>query len=260
MRLMTYNILRGGRDGEDDARLAKVCTLIRSVNPDILVLNECNDFERDGFRTHYRVERELGMRGVLAPASTGFHVGLFLRRGQLMETHFLNRELHHAALAATVEHDGVRWVLVAAHLCPFGGDLRLGEVQQLSRFVRGDHVVVLGDLNALSPADAALCQTADWLPRRRVRHQLAASGGKLDTRAVSALEECGLIDVCQQAGAAAPTAQTRLLPGWESYQVRIDYVFGTPAFAQRVTHAARIDGDLADAASDHYPLVVDVDW
>ncbi|HVZ33397.1 MAG TPA: endonuclease/exonuclease/phosphatase family protein, partial [Polyangiaceae bacterium] len=162
---MTYNILRGGRDGDDDTRLGKICALIRSVAPDLLVLNECNDFEREGFRALYEVEREIGMRGVLAPAGSGFHVALFVREAQLIETKLLQREVHHAALAATIELRGRRLVLVGAHLCPFGGELRLGEVQHLARFVRGEEVLLLGDLNSLSPSDTY--QTSNWLPRHR---------------------------------------------------------------------------------------------
>src|SRR6187431_1988858 len=100
---MTYNILRGGKDADSRARLADVCRLIRQVAPDILVLQECNDFERDGMRTFHLVERELGMRGVLSPAHSGFHVALFVRQAHLIETRPLAREMHHAALAAQLE-------------------------------------------------------------------------------------------------------------------------------------------------------------
>jgi len=258
MRLMTYNVLTGGRDATSEARLASLVRVIQGVAPDVLVLNECNGFEQEGCRTLYRLEAELGMRGVLARAESGFHVALFHRRGRLLEARCLSRELHHAVLAARLELDGLVLGVIGAHLCPFGGEARLLEVQHLIRFLRDEHVFVLGDMNALSPHDAARHEPGRWLPRRRARHVIAESGGRLDTRAISALEGAELVDVFRRAGNDAPTCLTRLGAEWQDYQVRIDYVFGTPAAAARVTRAERVDGDLVEAASDHYPLFVDV--
>jgi exodeoxyribonuclease III len=258
VRLMTYNVLTGGRDDGNDARLGPICETIQSVAPDILILNECNGFEQDGFRTLYRLEAELGMRGVLAPAHSGFHGALFVRRGRLLETRLSSREVHHAVISATLEIDGTVLRVIGAHLNPFGGDARLLEVQHLIRFLREEHVFVLGDLNALSPHDVAGYQPGRWLPRRRARHVLAESGGRLDTRAISALEDAELVDIFRSRGAAEPTALTRLGAEFEDYQVRIDYVFATPRAAERVTHAERVSGARVESASDHYPLFVDV--
>jgi exodeoxyribonuclease-3 len=259
---MTYNILTGGRDPLSESRLEKACQVIRSVQPDVLVLNECNDFERYGFRTVFRLEQELGMRGILATASTGFHVALFTRVGRLVQTELLDTQMHHAAVVATLEIHGQRVLVIGAHLCPFGGETRVAEIQHLLRFVGKEHVFLLGDLNAVSPHDSLRYHTADWLPRRRARHQLAGGGGALDTRAIATLEDCELVDTFRaRFGDAAPaTCSTRLKSGWENYQVRIDYVFSSAAAAQRVIRCERVDGVLADEASDHYPLFVDADF
>ncbi len=255
---MTYNVLTGGRDGANDTRLGAIAQVIAGVSPDILVLNECNGFEAEGYRTLYRLEAELGMRGVLAQAHSGFHVALFLRRGRLLETRCLSREVHHAVLAARIEVDGRVLGVVGAHLCPFGGEARLLEVQHLIRFLRDDHVLVLGDLNSLSPHDVSRYQPGRWLPRRRSRHTLAESGGQLDTRVISALEGAELTDVLRARGNTEATCLTRLGADAQDYQVRIDYVFATAAAAARVTRAERVDGPLVESASDHYPLFVDL--
>lgn len=257
MRLMTYNVLTGGRDAGADTRLGALSETIQRVKPDILVLNECNGFEQDGYRTLYRLEAELGMRGLLAQAESGFHVALFIRRGRLLETRFLNREVHHAVLAATLEVDGAVLTVIGAHLNPFGGGARLLEVQHLIRYLREKLVFVMGDLNSLSPHDARSYDPAAWLPRRRARHVLAESG-LLDTRAIATLEGADLVDVFRARGNTEPTALTPLGASFEDYQVRIDYVFATPAAAERVTHAERVSGGRVEAASDHYPLLVDV--
>lgn len=260
LRLMTYNVLTGGRDADGGgARLGLIADTIRGVNPDLLVLNECNGFEQEGYRTLFRMEAELGMRGILAQAESGFHVAFFYRVGRVTEARLLSREVHHAVLAATLEVGGITLRVIGAHLCPFGGDARLLEVQHLIRFLKGENVIIAGDLNALSPHDIAGYQPARWLPRRRSRHVLAESGGKLDTRAISALEEAELVDVLRRHGGAEPTVLTRLVAGHEDYQARIDYVFASPGAAQRVKRAERVSGGQVEAASDHYPLLVDLE-
>jgi exodeoxyribonuclease III len=259
MRLMTYNILTGGVDGAGAGRLEKIRDVIRSVGPDVLVLNECNGFERNGSRAMYWLEGELGMRGVLAQAQTGFHVAVFLRQGRLLETQSLSREVHHAVLSATIDVGGLTVKVIGAHLCPFGGDARLLEVQHLIRFLREEHVFILGDLNALSPHDSGRYDPGGWLPRRRARHVFAEPHGRLDTRAISMLEGTELVDVLRARGNDAPTVLTRLGEDWENYQARIDYVFATAKGAERVRRAERVDGALVESASDHYPLFVDVD-
>lgn len=254
---MTYNILRGGRDGESTARLEQVCTLIRQVAPDVLVLNECNEFERDGARTFHRLERELGMRGIFAPASTGSHVALYLRSAQLLEVRLLERALHHTAIAARLISHGQQLTVIGTHLCPFSGQARVAEAQHLCQLLGDEPLFLLGDLNSLSPHDASRLQPEAWLPRRRVRHELAGGGG-LDTRAISVLQAAGLVDLFHAASSGAPTALTRSCAGWQEYQVRIDYVFASGTAAASVRHTERVDSAVADAASDHYPLYVDV--
>jgi exodeoxyribonuclease-3 len=261
---MTYNILTGGNDSHGAGRLEHICQTIVGARPDVVVLQECNGFERNGYEAMHRVEAAIGMRGVLAIASTGFHVGLFVRQPacRLVQTYRLDAEVHHAVIAATLEFEGVPLTVVGAHLNPFGGLSRLAEVQHLIRFIRGERVFVVGDLNSLSSVDADRYDPSGWLPRRRARHVRLGEGGGLDTRAIAALEECQLIDCFRPDPPLRPwlpTNQTPLLDTWPSYQVRIDYIFADAASAARITHRERVDGGPADGASDHYPLLVDVD-
>ena len=61
-------------------------------------------------------------------------------------------------------------------------------------------------------------------------------------------------------GSAEPTVLTQLGAGHEDYQVRIDYVFASPGAAQRVRRAERVSGGHVEAASDHYPLLVELEF
>lgn len=261
MRLMTYNILTGGLDADmGDRRWPHLVEVIRSVQPDVLVLNECNYFELNRFQRFHRMERALGMRGLFALAETGFHVAIFMRREVEVIEHGAASSVHHAMLEAKLVLDGMPITVVGVHLCPFGGQNRVAEAELLTRVAKPDEwVFIAGDMNAISRIDASRMKVDEWAARRQARH-LFPGTREIDTRAMSVLEGAGLVDLGAAAGICkAPTALTSLIPGHESYRVRIDYVFGSERVAAGLRHAEVIQTEIAERASDHYPVWVDVE-
>lgn len=260
MRVLTYNILTGGMDNFDRTRWDKIVEVIRGADADIVMLNECNLFELARHRNFHGMERALGMRGLLALAETGFHVAIFVKDARILESRPVCHGFHHAMLEARVEWRGHELQLAAVHMCPFGGQSRVMEAEYLSRLSREeDWVFIGGDMNAISPHDVADIDMASWIPRRRARHLLPGCM-ELDTRAMAMLERAGLVDLGHRANINhIPTVQTPLVPEHDQYQVRIDYVFGSPKVARGLKHAEVVRGAVADGASDHYAVLVDVD-
>lgn len=260
MRVMTYNILTGGVDEDGTDRFEPLVTLIRQQQPDVLALNECNNFERDGYRRFYAFERALGMRGMLGVASSGFHVAVFARNAEFVQHEVMSDWVQHAILRVKLRIKGEPFTAVSAHLCPFGGEIRLSEAQYLAGSTR-DHekVLVAGDLNALSPHDVTHYEPEVWSPRRRARHWLPGGDG-LDTRAIALMEDAGLVDLARRGRLPfTPTALTPLRAADQSpYHVRIDYLFATPSLAAGLQSIEVVRGELADVASDHYAVVADV--
>ena len=110
-----------------------------------------------------------------------------------------------------------------------------------------------GDFNANSPIqqiDPEKCKP-------KTRKEIAANGGVLPRRAVAKLLEAGYVDsLYAAAGAAAGTigSFTTQYPGQ-----RVDYVFTHGIELQRITEA-RVEQDrLARYASDHFPVVLQLD-
>jgi exodeoxyribonuclease III len=260
MRVMTYNILKGGLNDDGTDRFDDLIDVITSEAPDILTLNECNHFEHDGYRRFYAFERALGMRGVLGIAPSGFHVAVFARNAQVVQHELTADWVQHAILRVDMLLSGVPVTVISAHLCPFGGEIRLSEAQFLAGSARDDHrVLIAGDLNALSPHDVSHYTPAKWAPRRRARHSLPV-GGVLDTRAIQVLEDAGLVDLARKnALDFTPTALTPLRIGSSNYAVRIDYLFATPPLASALRSVRVVEGKTAARASDHYPVIADFD-
>lgn len=255
---MTYNILKGGLNDDGTDRFEALIDVIRAEEPDILTLNECNHFERDGYRRFYAFERALGMRGLLGLAPSGFHVAVFARNAQFVQHEITSDWVQHAILRVDMLHEGRPLTVLSAHLCPFGGEIRLSEAQFLAGSARDERVLIAGDLNALSPHDVQHYDPCTWAPRRRARHVMPV-GGPLDTRAIAVLEDAGLIDLARQHGLDfTPTALTPLRVGSSRYHVRIDYLFATKTLASTLRSVRVVRGPKADYASDHYAVVADL--
>ncbi len=260
MRLMTYNILTGGLDGLDSSRWSLIVGLIREAKPDILVLNECNHFELERNRNFHRMERETDMHGILAPAETGFHVAIFARNAHFIESRNTSHSFHHAMLETLIWWQGHEIRVVGVHMCPFGGISRAQEAEYLTRFSKEDEwVFVAGDMNSISPRDVSRVNMDGWAQRRKSRH-LVPGTLDVDTRAMCILEGSGLVDLGAKAGINdVPTVLTPLRSDHDTYRLRIDYVFGNQRVAERLQSARVLTGDASNRASDHYPVIVDVD-
>jgi exodeoxyribonuclease-3 len=261
MRLMTYNILTGGIDDDGSSRLEAVAETIRGVMPDVLVLNECNELEREGRQSSFWLERALGMRIVQAFANTSYHVAIALRTAgpaELVQVHALRRGFHHAALVAKLLWRGRELTLVGTHLCPFMSEVRLKEAAILVRYARRDQPVLLaGDLNSVSPHDVAHQDLSRWSEKRRERNLIPGTES-IDTRVLETFERAGMVDVFHQqhpAGFQRTVPSDRVEP--DSIPQRIDYILASPPMASAVTRVEIVRGGAAEWASDHYPLFAD---
>lgn len=263
---MTYNILTGGRDELDDGRLDLVIDVITEQAPDVLVLQELNHAEQFGHRVLHRLENATGLRGFLATARTGFHVGVFVpKRCDVSRTEADSDHFHHAALEVVVETSAGPLTIVGTHLCPFGGEVRASEAQYLARYAAGGgKVLLMGDLNALAPWTEPAEEVARFPAVERVRHVVPGSEHVVDTRALSMLAAAGFTDIWQRFHGVERPGQANTIPaaghareGWPG--ARIDYILGTEPVAELATACSIVRGGKADEASDHYPVVAELD-
>lgn len=167
VRLMTQNVLFGGQD-----RFDALCAVLAAARPDVLCLQECVGWD-DGqrLRTLARTlaipedERHMALSHS-NPRGSGmrYHVAL-LSRPPIRQVRAHQQGFAHSLLEASISLSGdsddpqaPALTLFGAHLCAADEDLRLAEVEVLLSHVqpallRQAPLVLLGDLNALSPED-----------------------------------------------------------------------------------------------------------
>ncbi|MEV6371977.1 endonuclease/exonuclease/phosphatase family protein [Micromonospora musae] len=260
LRVMTWNIRTGGRDGDGSDRRDEIVELIDAQRPDVLLLQELRGFDD---RALAGFADRLGLRPHRAPSCLGQPVAVLVRPPlRTLAAAPLRRPFHHAAGRVVLATDAGPLTVLGAHLTPYSGGWRRVEVDWLVRAVRrapGELTVVGGDLNALDPATDHTEQLSRLQPRYRRRH-LRRDGHTADTRAVGVLLGAGLVDL-QRAFGGPDDGHT--VPTWhagaEFVAMRLDYLLGSPALAARVREVRVVRGGVAEHASDHYPLVAEVE-
>lgn len=265
MRVMTYNIKTGGVDRGRGSRLDAIVAVVNRQRPDLLGLQELRGFRPGGARLRHFAEA-VGMRPFLARSWFGQPVAVLVRPpGRPGWSRGLRWGLHHAAAAVVVHTDRGSLTVVATHLNPFFGQRRLREAGRLvARFARpGAMTLLMGDLNSLDPHTPHEERLTRLPATYRRRHLHAGAGGApvVDTRTVARLAGAGFVDLWRAAGCAEPdtTAPTAQGGGAEFSGMRLDYVLGTAPVAALVRDCRTVTGAESDYASDHYPVVADLD-
>jgi exodeoxyribonuclease III len=243
VRLLTYNIQKGGRGREP-----LIAHVLRACRPDVVLLQEA--------RTPGAVERIAEAAGLAHwGARSGQSLG-FLSAAPIEHAEWHQpRGSRHAFLEVVPAGMALRvfGVHLSAVHAAWTERRRVRELRALltsvARHEHGFHVLA-GDFNTLAPGEL--------LDIRKLPHRLKAlvwlSGGKIRWRTIQVILDGGYVDSYRL---RHPEGVGHTFPTWDPH-VRLDYVFVPSADASRVT-ACRIvkDGPAADA-SDHFPLLAEL--
>jgi endonuclease/exonuclease/phosphatase family metal-dependent hydrolase len=245
LKLLSYNVLEGAAPD----RLGEVLRVIESANADVVAIQEARYWRRNRRAIFNLVRRRLGMRGILAPANSGFDLVLFSRHRILAYAN-LGRDtmLLHTALTADIETpSGATLSLFVAHLRP---DMpgRVRETHLLLEWMapyRDRYCALCGDLNSVAPGDS-------------VAHNLIWPGselGRVTDGVIASIRKDGWRDCMRLFN---PRAAGFTL-GVGRRVARVDYVFASRPLAERLTACRVHQHPSALAASDHSPVWAEFD-
>jgi endonuclease/exonuclease/phosphatase family metal-dependent hydrolase len=244
LRVLSYNICRGGSGKEE--QLAAVITAAR---PDIVVLQEAT--------VPAVVEQVAKRTGMAQWASTrGESLG-FMSREKVDQYQWHHPRLsRHAFLE--IEPAGGNMRIFGVHLSALYSAWterrRVMELRALlasiKRHQEGFHVLT-GDFNTLAPGDLLDFRK---LPNR-LRALVWLSGGKIQWRTIQIILDAGYVDGYRvvHGGDVGYT-----FPTWAPH-VRLDYMFVPSGFASRVIACEIVVHPAAPAASDHFPLLAELE-
>jgi exodeoxyribonuclease-3 len=241
LRLLTYNIQRGGR-GREEA-LARV---IASCAPDLAVLQEARD---PAVVEH--LARKCGMMqwGAQPRSSLGFLSRVPVARH---EWHWPDRSRHAFLELVLSEGERVFGVHLAAVHAAWTERRRVRELRALLTAIaehqEGFHVLA-GDFNTLAPGELLDIRKLPY----RLRTLVWLSGGRVRWRTIQAVLEARYVDAYRLVNPEAPGVT---FPA-RSPHIRLDYVFVPQNFSTRIRGCSVVGGERVVEASDHLPLLAE---
>jgi len=243
MRLLSYNILHGGHQREE-----AIAAVIRHVDPDLVILQEAE--RPDAIN---RIADLAGMQQF--GARRGESLGFISRDAVALAAWHKPRVSRHAFLEV-VPADG-NWRVFGVHLAAVHAawteQRRLFELRALLRSIdpdqHGPHVLV-GDFNTVAPGELF---DPTRLPAR-LRALVWLSGGGVRYRTIQTVLDAGYRDAFRH---LTPDSDGNSFPSTDPY-VRLDYLFLPGDLLPRVTSCAVVRAAVARGASDHLPLVAEL--
>lgn len=244
LRLLTYNIRHGGAGRE--TALAEV---IAGCAPDIVIFQEAT---RPAV-----VERLAADTGMRQWASTPRQSLGFMSRVDIASYQWHRPRLSRHAFLEVVPASAA-WRIFGLHLsavhAAWTERRRTFELRALLRSIaahqHGPHVLT-GDFNTLAPGEI--------LDPRQLPHRLRAlvwlSGGRIRWRTIQVVLDAGYFDAYRALHAKDPGLT---FPTWSPH-VRLDYAFLPGAFLNRLKSCDVVRSDAAAKASDHHPLLTEID-
>lgn len=245
MRILSYNIQQGGAGRE-----GALAGVIRSQAPDVVVLQEAT---RPQIVARLAEACAMTTWGAMWGRSLGF-----MSRVPIASHHWIRpRWSQHAFLELHPAGTDLRifGVHLSAVHAAWTEARRVRELRALLQVI-GAHEhrrhVLVGDFNTLAPDERL---DTGRLPRR-LRVLVWLSGGRIRWQTIAIVLNAGYVDGFRS---QHPAAAGYTFPTWDPH-LRLDYAFLTAAIAPQLTACeVATESDDVRAASDHFPLRLDLD-
>ena len=241
-RLLTYNILHGGR-----GRILPIAAVINSCAPDLVLVQEATDPA-----TLERIAEAAGMAEWRSYPRQS--LGFLSRHPVVLSKWTKPRFSQHAFIEVVPAGEELRvfGVHLSAVHAAWTERRRVMELRALLHTVaehqHGFHVLG-GDFNTVAPDEPL---DLARLPLR-LRPLVWLSGGRIRWRTVQTVLDAGYVDGFRR---AHPDDPGHTLPTSHPH-VRLDYVFVPSSHQARIAACSVVRDPVAVSASDHFPVVAD---
>ena len=247
LRLISYNILEGMKLDQTTGK-TELAAWVRSMNPDILALQEANKFTQESLE---RLAASYGHPYVVTNIKKGDNYPVALTSKYPVEVIAkITEGVSHGAIDVRIR--GVN--IVVLHLWPHatgsngyadGNSYRMAEITAFLDGTLKAHPgevrwLMMGDFNSVSPLDA------DDLP----------GGVGLNYDVHTKVLGSGYHDLMRSyRGYFIPSCPTAAFAGGNA--TRIDFIYGSSAMLSDMTCVETVRDDFTDTRSDHYPLMTE---
>jgi exodeoxyribonuclease III len=252
-KIITYNVWNGFIDGINPGypcyhvgkeRKDGIYKWLKKQNADVVVFQELLDYTSEKLKEE---SSYWGHEYAVTLKDKGMAIGI-TSRYPIKIKEVLTTGMHHGLIYCNIE--GID--IVGVHLWPRFDEKILDEVnivkQRLSESLKNDiPVIVLGDFNAFSPEDDPYItqETIDLYNHWNWKTE----NGRPSYRVIQALIDLGLKDLYVK------FRNKKYYAGG-----RYDFIFASPALAEKCLKATHPDKKKFLKLSDHFPVSAEFEW
>ncbi len=270
MKICTYNLLESGL-----GRIDPLAEVIRLSGAEVVVVQECWDSglmrklaERVGMDWFVaeNPKNEEGATGVMTKWEIREAVNYALAEPRLTRSAFhvvlreKSEQRREKSEVGSEKIVGTEWIVVGLHLhareTVADEEVRLSELPAVLEIgeklkARGE-VVICGDFNTSHPGQVIDLETL----RPSARERAMAQGGVVPREVISRMLSAGWVDAhaIGRRVEAFGTSFTTSAPG-----TRVDFIFISAGLVGRVRSCEVFKPEMARFASDHFPVVAEID-
>ncbi len=244
VKLLSYNIRFGGRGRERE-----LAEMIQHVGPDLVVFQEAIDPElikrlagaTDLAFWSARVDHSIGYASKLPIAHYEWHYPASAKHSFL-------------EIVLAGSESRIFGLHLSSMFSKWGEQRRAREIRALLKSIErhqaGFHVLV-GDFNTLAPGEVLETRKMPaW-----IRALVWLGGRDIQRETIGIMRDAGYVDAYRM---LHPEVKGYTFPVWDLH-VRLDYVFVPEQFKDRVKSCEVITDTGAIAASDHLPLLSEIE-
>lgn len=269
LKVMTYNIWNGFDWGKDTVRKVKLINWIKSKAPDVLALQELNDYDEEMLQAD---AAKWGHKYVKLLKPNGYPVGITSNKPITLKERGIKDFWHGFLHIETYDID-----FFVVHLSPADVDYRLKEAGILAEKIKSltnEKFVVLGDFNSHSPFDGDALKLNEslhdkYFTQKDKNNYSNLRLGEFDYSVISTFLAIPAVDVSQKYVQIEDrfTFPTPALIG--IYQTaeevmqnkeRIDYILTSATLAKFCTNVTIFNKGITESLSDHFPLMAEFNF
>lgn len=260
IRVITYNIWNGFDWGKDKEREALFVEYITNEAPEVLAMQELCGFTQEKLS---ELAKKWGHNYAVIHKENGYPVGVTSKKPITVKGKKTEGYGHGMLHVETYGYN-----MIVTHLNPFDYRQRLSEANKIINYMTEkkltENTIVMGDLNAHSPADAAFLE-AHSSEITKEKKAVNLSNGRFDYAVISRFLSYPLIDICQKYVAESQRETCPTLIFWQKNRSitsrktqRIDFILVTTDLENTVYNAFIPNRGVTDYLSDHYPVIMDL--
>lgn len=248
----------------DTNRMERLSVWLKGIDSDITAFQELDGFTSQSFR---EFAKSWGHHHVLLSKEDGTSPLGVTSRFPITLVKYLEEGFYYGLL-----HVRCRTLnLLITHLNPKSWEARLKEAEKIVQYAQtigNSRIVLLGDLNALSPVDANYMENAGTdIKLEHVRSSNLLYGREFDYSAVSKLLSLPLCDltyryVPEGERITWPSPLVKKFPSsphaQKRYGCRLDFIMGNVDVYKHTADSFIFNRDGTDYLSEHYPVAVDL--